>query len=52
VSVQSGQAGMVQFDPTTRYFSVEVKCDPGVPTDNSSGDPIRQATVVLNTSGE
>jgi hypothetical protein len=52
VSVQSGQAGTVQFDPATRYFSVEVKCDPGVPTDNSSGDPIRQATVVLNTSGE
>jgi hypothetical protein len=51
VSVESGQAGAVEFDPTTGHFSVKVNCDQGAPTDNSSVDPIRQVTVTLNTSG-
>lgn len=50
ISVDSGQAGAVEYDPATKYFSVEVKCDPHASIDRSSGDPVRHATVILKTS--
>ena len=51
VSVEAGQAGAVQFDATTKHFSVEIKPDEKSPVDNSSADPVRRATVVLKISG-
>jgi hypothetical protein len=51
VSVEAGQAGAVQFDAATKHFSVEVKPDANTPAENSTGDPIRRATVILKTSG-
>ncbi len=50
VSVESGQAGAVQYDAATKHFSVEVTPDASAPVDNSGGDPVRRATVILKIS--
>jgi hypothetical protein len=49
VSVEPGRAGAVQFDAATKHFSVEVECDPRAPVEDSAGDPVRQAKVILKT---
>jgi hypothetical protein len=51
VSVAAGQAGAVAFEPATGHFSVAVKPDAAAPVDNSTGDPVRHATVILKISG-
>ncbi len=50
-SAQSPKAnrGDVQYDSATGHFTVEVKADMTVPLDRSGGDPVRHATVVLET---
>lgn len=49
VSVQSGVAGAVQFDPATGHFTLELRPDMTLPTDESAGDPVRHLTAVLET---
>jgi len=49
VTAQSGKAGMVQYDPTTQHFSLELKPDMTLPVDEVMGDPVRKMTVVLKS---
>jgi hypothetical protein len=48
-TVVLGVDDAVQYDPATHYFTVVVKTDATAPVDKSSGDPVRQLTVVLET---
>lgn len=48
VSVQSGKAVSVQYDPGTQHFSVKVAPDPTAPVDRSAGDPIKRVAVALS----
>ena len=47
VHVESGRAGSVQYDAGTGHFNVEIKPGPKTPVDRSTGDPVRQVTVVF-----
>jgi hypothetical protein len=47
VQVESGRAGTVRYDDAAGHFSVEIKPSPKTPTDRSTGDPVRQVTVVF-----
>jgi hypothetical protein len=47
VRVESGRAGSVRYDAKTGHFSVEIKPGPKARTDRSTGDPVRQVTVVF-----
>jgi uncharacterized protein (AIM24 family) len=47
LQVESGQAGTVRYDAATGHFSVEIKPGPKTPIDHSTGDPVRQVTVVF-----
>lgn len=49
VTVENGMAGPVNYESAGQYFAVEVRVDPESPTDSTSGDPVRQLTVVLST---
>lgn len=49
VSAENGTVGPVAYDATRQHFAVEVRVDPNSPTDPSSGDPVRQMTVVFST---
>ncbi len=42
----------LQFDAATGHFTIEVKADSATPIDNSTGDPVRQLTVVFETSAK
>lgn len=48
-TVLAGEDDAVQYDPTTRHFTVEVRPDAASPTDKSSGDPVRKIKVILET---
>lgn len=48
-TVLAGVDDAPQYDPATGHFTIEVKADSATPTDNSSGDPVRQLTVVFET---
>ena len=47
VQVESGRAGTVRYDAKTWHFSVEIKPGRKIPTDRSTGDPVRQVTVIF-----
>jgi hypothetical protein len=47
VTVISGSDGALQYDSASHCFTVEVKSDPAAPVDKSTGDPVRQVTVLL-----
>jgi len=47
-----GAADPVQYDSTTHHFTVTVKVDAGAPVDKSSGDPVRETTVQLETAAK
>jgi hypothetical protein len=47
VQVESGRAGKIQYNTGTGHFSVEIKPSRKTPTDHSTGDPVRQVTVVF-----
>jgi hypothetical protein len=47
VQVETGRAGKVRYDDATRHFSVEIKPGRKTPTDRSTGDPVRQVTVIF-----
>jgi hypothetical protein len=49
VTVISGQDDAVQYDPASHYFTVLVKSAGDAPTADSTGNPVRQLTVMLNT---
>jgi len=51
-TVRGGEAGPVQYDSITRHFTVMVKVDAGAPVDKSSGDPVREMTVQLETAAK
>jgi hypothetical protein len=44
----NGMNNDVQYDAATGHFTVEVKADPAAPTDDTTGDPVRKATVVIS----
>lgn len=46
-STRFGRAIPLDYDATTQHFSVEVRPDASSPVDNSSGDPVRRVTVIL-----
>jgi hypothetical protein len=48
VSVISGSAAPLQYNPGTHYFAVQVQADASAPADNSGSDPVRRLTVILN----
>lgn len=48
-TVLAGEDDDVQYDSVTGHFTVEIKPDIKAPVDKSSGDPIRQVTVMLVT---
>jgi hypothetical protein len=50
VTVISGVDDAVQYDPSTHYFAVKVKATGNTPVADSTGNPVRQFTVVLNTA--
>jgi hypothetical protein len=47
VRVKSGRAGSVRYDAATGHFNAEIKPDPKAATNRSTGDPVRQVTVVF-----
>jgi hypothetical protein len=47
VSVESGEAGPVQFDAATGQFAVEIRADSQAPLDKSQMDPVRHVMVTL-----
>ena len=47
VSVESGEAGPVQFDAATRQFAVEIRVDPQTPLNNYQADLVRHTMVTL-----
>jgi hypothetical protein len=47
VSVESGEAGPVQFDAVTGQFAIEIRTDLQAPPDKSQTDPVRHARVTL-----
>jgi hypothetical protein len=49
VTVKSGEAGPVQFDPATGQFAFELRADLQAPLDKSQSDPTRQVTVTLKS---
>ncbi len=49
VTVQSGNAGAVQYDAATQHFTVELKPDMTLPTEEFMGEPVRKMTVALET---
>ena len=50
ITVISGLDDPVQYDPASHYFRIEVKPAAGdAPVSDSSGNPVRQLTVVLDT---
>jgi hypothetical protein len=49
VTVISGLDDAIRYDPVSHYFAVEVKPDGNTPVEQSTGDPVRQLTVVLET---
>ncbi len=42
----------LQYDAATGHFTIEVKADSATPIDKSTGDPVRQLTVVFETSAK
>ncbi len=52
VIVGSGSGGPVAFDSVRHYFSVEVSADQTAPLDQSTADPVRHLTIVLETSAK
>jgi hypothetical protein len=48
-TILAGLDDPVKYDPATHYFTVVLKADESAPVDKSSGDPVRQMTVVLET---
>jgi hypothetical protein len=50
VTVKSGEAGPVQFEPVTGRFSFELRADMQAPIDKSQSDPARRVTVILNNT--
>jgi hypothetical protein len=52
VTLQSGKAGDVQYEPATRHFTVQIAPDPAAPADSTSGDPVSQITVTLQTRAD
>lgn len=48
-TVLAGVDDALQYDPATGHFTIEVKADSVTPIDNSSGDSVRQLTVVFET---
>ena len=51
-TVISGAAGLLHYDPTTRYFSVDIQPDMSALVDKSAPDPVRRLTVLLETPPE
>jgi hypothetical protein len=49
ITVISGAAGILCYDPASRYFSVDVQPDMSAPLDTSAPDPVRRLTVLLET---
>ena len=49
VTALSGKAGPVQYDAATQHFTVELKPDATLPTDEMMGDPVHTMTVVFET---
>lgn len=47
VTVKSGSASAVTFDPARNYFSVEVTADETAEVDRSSADPVRHLSVIV-----
>jgi hypothetical protein len=48
-SVSGGVSDPLQYDSAAGHFSIEVRADTTTPVDKSSGDPVRQVTVVFQT---
>ena len=48
-TVIPGAARLFHYDPTTRYFTVDIQPDMSAPVDKSAPDPVRQLTVLLET---
>ena len=49
ITATGGVAGPVQFDPTTRHWTVTVSPAAVAPLSNSGGDPTRRVTAVFGT---
>jgi hypothetical protein len=49
VTVQSGSAGPVQFDPAQHHFTVELTVNESAPLDRSDSDPVRHLTVTFTS---
>lgn len=47
VTVISGTAGLVHYDPATHYFTADVQPDMSAPADKSAPDPVRRLTVLM-----
>jgi hypothetical protein len=46
-SAQAGKVGPLHYETDTRHFEIEVSPDAAQPLDLTTGDPVRQVTVVL-----
>ncbi len=48
-TILAGVDDPVQYDPTTHYFTMEIKGDRHAPLDRRGPDPVREVTVILET---
>lgn len=52
VTVQSGRADLIHYNPATQLFTVEINPDSTLQTFNVSGNPVRRVTVEFRTLGK
>lgn len=52
VTAQGGQVSAVRYEADSQHFEMDVSPDPAAPLDRTTGDPVRQVTVVLKSQAK